>query len=107
MAGWWPLTVHKDWCGEWEDKQGSILIGEVGSELILGSGLGVRARKGVCYAAGYKKYGIWDKFDQMATVADLVKLSADELLQSKGFGMTALVEVRNFLRERGLRLKGE
>jgi DNA-directed RNA polymerase subunit alpha len=41
------------------------------------------------------------------TLGDLVQRSADELLESKNFGMTSLNEVRDKLAQHGLTLRGE
>ena len=41
------------------------------------------------------------------TLAELVNRSADELLESKNFGMTSLTEVREKLRQYGLALRGD
>jgi DNA-directed RNA polymerase subunit alpha len=41
------------------------------------------------------------------TLADLVQRSADELLESKNFGMTSLNEVRDKLNQLGLSLRGD
>jgi len=56
--------------------------------------LSVRARK--CTT----KLGI-------ATIGDLVRRTADDLLECKNFGVTSLNEVREKLVERGLRLRGD
>jgi len=41
------------------------------------------------------------------TLGDLVQRSADELLESKNFGMTSLNEVREKLQQVGLTLRGD
>jgi DNA-directed RNA polymerase subunit alpha len=41
------------------------------------------------------------------TLGDLVQRTADELLESKNFGMTSLTEVRDKLRQYGLSLRGD
>jgi DNA-directed RNA polymerase subunit alpha len=56
--------------------------------------LSVRARK--CTT----KLGI-------ATIGDLVRRTADDLLECKNFGVTSLNEVREKLTERGLKLRGD
>jgi DNA-directed RNA polymerase subunit alpha len=43
----------------------------------------------------------------IVTLGDLIKYSADELLESKNFGQTSLAEVRDKLRQYGLRLRGD
>ena len=41
------------------------------------------------------------------TLGDLIQRSADDLLESKNFGMTSLNEVREKLRQQGLTLRGD
>jgi DNA-directed RNA polymerase subunit alpha len=41
------------------------------------------------------------------TLGDLIQRTADELLESKNFGMTSLNEVREKLQAYGLTLRGE
>jgi DNA-directed RNA polymerase subunit alpha len=41
------------------------------------------------------------------TMGDLVQRTADELLESKNFGITSLTEVREKLRQYGLTLRGD
>jgi DNA-directed RNA polymerase subunit alpha len=41
------------------------------------------------------------------TMGDLIQRTADELLESKNFGMTSLTEVREKLRTFGLTLRGD
>src|SRR5262249_36609799 len=41
------------------------------------------------------------------TLGELIQRSADELLESKNFGMTSLSEVREKLRQQGLTLRGD
>ncbi len=41
------------------------------------------------------------------TLGDLIQRTADELLESKNFGMTSLTEVRDKLRQYGLSLRGD
>jgi len=41
------------------------------------------------------------------TLGDLIQRTADELLESKNFGMTSLNEVREKLRQYGLTLRGD
>ena len=41
------------------------------------------------------------------SLGDLVQRSADELLESKNFGMTSLSEVREKLAQYGLTLRGD
>ena len=41
------------------------------------------------------------------TLGDLIQRTADELLESKNFGMTSLTEVREKLRQFGLTLRGD
>ena len=41
------------------------------------------------------------------TLGDLVNRTADELLESKNFGMTSLSEVREKLQQFGLSLRGD
>lgn len=41
------------------------------------------------------------------TMGDLIQRTADELLESKNFGMTSLTEVREKLRQFGLTLRGD
>ena len=41
------------------------------------------------------------------TLGDLVQRTADELLESKNFGMTSLNEVREKLAQYGLTLRGD
>ncbi|MGF1578149.1 MAG: DNA-directed RNA polymerase subunit alpha C-terminal domain-containing protein [Gemmataceae bacterium] len=43
----------------------------------------------------------------IATMGDLVQRTADELLESKNFGVTSLTEVREKLRQHGLTLRGD
>lgn len=43
----------------------------------------------------------------IATLAELVHRSADELLETKNFGVTSLTEVREKLRQHGLGLRGD
>jgi len=43
----------------------------------------------------------------VVTIGDLVRRTADDLLECKNFGVTSLNEVREKLAERGLRLRGE
>jgi DNA-directed RNA polymerase subunit alpha len=56
--------------------------------------LSVRARK--CTT----KLGI-------TTIGDLVRRTAEDLLECKNFGVTSLNEVREKLSERGLKLRGD
>ena len=42
-----------------------------------------------------------------ATLVDLVRRTAEDLLECKNFGVTSLNEVREKLAERGLKLRGE
>ena len=41
------------------------------------------------------------------TLGELINRTADELLESKNFGMTSLTEVREKLRQYGLNLRGD
>jgi DNA-directed RNA polymerase subunit alpha len=41
------------------------------------------------------------------TLGELIQHTADELLESKNFGMTSLTEVRERLRQHGLTLRGD
>jgi DNA-directed RNA polymerase subunit alpha len=41
------------------------------------------------------------------TLGELIQRTADELLESKNFGMTSLTEVRERLRQHGLTLRGD
>ncbi len=41
------------------------------------------------------------------TIGQLIAKTADEILQAKNFSMTSLNEVRERLREQGLKLKGD
>jgi DNA-directed RNA polymerase subunit alpha len=41
------------------------------------------------------------------TLGELIQRTADELLESKNFGMTSLTEVRDKLRAYGLSLRGD
>ncbi len=41
------------------------------------------------------------------SMGDLISRTADELLESKNFGMTSLTEVREKLRQFGLTLRGD
>jgi DNA-directed RNA polymerase subunit alpha len=41
------------------------------------------------------------------TMGELINRTADELLESKNFGMTSLNEVREKLRQYGLSLRGD
>jgi DNA-directed RNA polymerase subunit alpha len=41
------------------------------------------------------------------TLGDLVQRTADDLLESKNFGMTSLTEVREKLGQLGLTLRGD
>jgi len=41
------------------------------------------------------------------TIGDLVRRTAEDLLECKNFGVTSLNEVREKLTERGLKLRGE
>jgi len=67
---------------------------EIYSQPIGELNLSVRARK--CTT----KLGI-------GTIGDLVRRTADDLLECKNFGVTSLNEVRERLAERGLRLRGD
>ena len=48
-----------------------------------------------------------DWFVQDVSLGDLVQRTADELLESKNFGMTSLNEVRQKLTQYGLSLRGD
>ncbi|NDC64219.1 MAG: tetratricopeptide repeat protein [Planctomycetia bacterium] len=76
--------------GEEPSADDQELLGQPIGEL----NLSVRARK--CTT----KLGI-------TTVGDLVRRTAEDLLECKNFGVTSLNEVREKLSERGLRLRGE
>ena len=67
---------------------------EIYSQPITELNLSVRARK--CTT----KLGI-------NTIGDLVRRTAEDLLECKNFGVTSLNEVREKLTERGLRLRGD
>jgi len=67
---------------------------EIYSQPITELSLSVRARK--CTT----KLGI-------ATIGELVRRTAEDLMECKNFGVTSLNEVREKLAERGLRLRGE
>ena len=71
-------------------EQEQAVLGKSVSEL----NLSVRARK--CM----NRLGI-------NTLGDLVQRTADELLESKNFGMTSLTEVREKLQTYGLSLRGD
>ena len=43
----------------------------------------------------------------ISTLGELIQRTADELLESKNFGMTSLNEVREKLRQYGLTLRGD
>ena len=67
---------------------------EVYSMPITDLNLSVRARK--CTT----KLGI-------TTIGDLIRRTAEDLLECKNFGVTSLNEVREKLTERGLKLRGD
>ncbi len=43
----------------------------------------------------------------VSTIGELVSRSADELLSVRNFGVTSLNEIRDRLRDRGLKLRGD
>jgi len=43
----------------------------------------------------------------ISSLSELIQRTADELLESKNFGMTSLTEVREKLRQLGLTLRGD
>jgi DNA-directed RNA polymerase subunit alpha len=43
----------------------------------------------------------------LATLAELVQRTADDLLEAKNFGVTSLTEVREKLQQLGLKLRGD
>ena len=67
---------------------------EIYSQPITELNLSVRARK--CTT----KLGI-------TTIGDLVRRTAEDLMECKNFGVTSLNEVREKLAERGLKLRGD
>ena len=67
---------------------------EIFAAAITDLNLSVRARK--CTT----KLGI-------GTIGDLVRRTAEDLLECKNFGVTSLNEVREKLTERGLKLRGD
>jgi len=85
-----PLTAEVEVEAEAPSSDDQEIYGLPIAEL----NLSVRARK--CTT----KLGI-------TTIGDLVRRTADDLLECKNFGVTSLNEVRERLAERGLRLRGD
>jgi hypothetical protein len=102
----WPDTYVGDWCGEWQAKRTPLPVVEenpvLGTSILdaLGNSRGIRAVwQGMRRAAG-------DPEDFDCTVADLVRMSDDEVVSLPGVGKVALLDALRALAKHGLKLKG-
>ena len=102
-----PQTWTDGWCGEWQAKRTPLPVVEenpvLGMSILdaLGNSRGIRAVwQGMRRAAG-------DPEDFDCTVADLVRMSDDEVVSLPGVGEVALLDALRALAKHGLKLKGD
>ena len=88
----WPLTLHDEWCGEFQAKENELTDLYARHISVLNPSMRVR---NACAEMG------------ILTIGDMCRRTYYDFEGCRNFGVTALSEVREKLRKLGLCLKGE
>jgi len=97
IADWCqPLVWKNEWCGRWKALEAIPDTSITTLILFRGSATG----------AGTKVVSVLEMAG-ITTVGQLIKTSANELLEERNFGKASLNEIRKALSTQGLKLKGD